>query len=238
LISVEANLEDGREASSRGDIVIVVDVLRFSSTAVVGLASGAEAIIPVKTIGEARRLYERNRKLVLAGEREGIKPKGFHLGNSPTEFERADLSGKTIIMTTSNGTAALESSKGAKSLFVGSFINARAVSAAASTFFTNEKGISIVLGSRRGEIFLEDFLCSGLLVSNLTDKTHQMNDEAIAARLAWMNVEHDLETFVRQASHAVYLGSIGYGEDVKFCSRRDVYDVVPYLKGNRLLNLA
>jgi phosphosulfolactate phosphohydrolase-like enzyme len=65
-----------------------------------------------------------------------------------------------------------------------------------------------------------------------------MNDEAIAARLAWMSVEHNLELVIGQAAHAVYLESIGYGEDVKFCSRRDVYDVVPYLKGNRLLNLA
>jgi len=238
LISVEANLEAGREAGSRGDIVIVVDVLRFSSTVVVGLACEARSIIPVRTVQEARSLYKRDRELVLAGEREGIKPRGFHLGNSPTEFKQANLSGKTIVMTTSNGTVALESSKGAKSLLVGSFLNAAAVSTAASTLSRDARGISIILGSRRGEIFLEDFLCSGLLVSNLANKNHPMNDEAIAARLAWMSVRDDLEPVLLQAAHAVYLESIGYGEDVKFCSRKDIYNVVPYLKADRLLNLA
>jgi 2-phosphosulfolactate phosphatase len=237
LISVEANLEAGREASSRGDIVIVVDVLRFSSTAVVGLACGAESIIPVKTIREARRLYRRNRKLVLAGEREGAKPKGFHFGNSPTEFRKANLSGKTIVMTTSNGTRALESSKGAKWLLIGSFVNAGAVSAAASRLSKDGRGISIILASRHGKIFLEDFICSGLLVSNITPQLDQMSDEAIAARLAWMSVEHDLKRVVGQSSHAIYLERIGYREDVRFCLQRDVYDIVPNVKRSRIVRL-
>jgi len=236
LISVETDFETGREATSRGDAIIIVDVLRFSSSVVVGLARGAKAFIPVKTLAEARSLYKKNRRLILAGERGGVKPKGFHLGNSPREFERADLDGKYVVITTTNGTMALENSKGAKWLLVGSFINARAVSNVASRLTREGGNVTIVLASRKGRIFLEDFLCAGLLASNITDERRQMSDEAIAARLAWMGAERDLKV-MEKGSHATYLEGIGYGQDVAFCLQRDVYDLVPCVKGSKIVRL-
>jgi len=235
LIRVETDLEGGREAGTRGDVVIVVDVLRFSSSVVVGLACGADAFIPVRTLAEARKLGKRNRRLILAGERNGVKPRGFHLGNSPTEFENANLKGKTIVITTTNGTAALESSRGARWLLVGSFINARAVSTAASRLSEDGNGISIILASRPGCIFLEDFLCTGMLVTNMADEDEKMNDEAIAARLAWASAENDFQEILMRSFHAVYLESIGYEQDVEFCLRKDVYDLVPHLKGDTIV---
>jgi len=204
---------------------------------VVGLACGADAFIPVRTLAEARRLGKKNRRLILAGERKGVKPKGFHLGNSPTELKNANLTGKTIAITTTNGTAALESSAGARWLLVVSFINAGAVSAAASGLSEEEKGISIVLASRSGNIFLEDFLCAGLLVSSMADEDLQLNDAAMAARLAWKSAEDCFQEVLMLSSHATYLESIGYKQDVAFCLRRDVYDLVPYLKEDAIVRL-
>jgi 2-phosphosulfolactate phosphatase len=237
LISVEPNLKAGLDASSRGDITIVVDVLRFSSSVVVGLAHGVTAITPVRTLKEARLLRKQNKGLILAGEREGLKLKGFQLGNSPSEFLRSDLDGKQIVMTTTNGTMALEYSKGSRWLLVGSFINARAVSEAASAISKKRKGISIILACRLGRFFLEDFLCAGLLVSNMTDRLTDMNDEAMAARLAWLGVKSDFRKVVRKSKHAVYLREIGYEKDVELCLQRDTYDLVPHLKKNKIIRL-
>jgi len=237
LLAVIPNFDMGKEASSRGDITIVVDALRFSSSVIAGLGSGAEAFIPVKTLGEAKRLYRLDDRLILAGEREGIKPNGFHLGNSPTELKQADLGGKTVVITTTNGTRALEFSKGSKWRLIGSFINATAVSAVASRLAGKEKDISIVLASRYGEIFLEDFVCAGLLASRIAGELEAMNDEAMAARLAWIAIEHDHERIIRRSSHAVHLERIGYGEDVRFCLQIDLYDLVPYVRGGKIVRL-
>jgi len=237
LIRVETDLKGGREAKARGDIVVVVDVLRFSSAVIVGLACGADAFIPVGTLAEARRLGKRKRGLILAGERKGVQPEGFHLGNSPTELENANLTGKTIIITTTNGTAALKSSRGARWLLVGAFINARAVSAAASGLSKDEKGIAIILASRLGSIFLEDFLCAGLLVSNMADEDEQMNDAAIAAKLAWTSAEDHFQEVVMRSSHATYLEGLGYKKDVDFCLRKDVYDIVRHLGKDTIVKL-
>ncbi|MBS7622863.1 2-phosphosulfolactate phosphatase [Candidatus Bathyarchaeota archaeon] len=214
---------------------MVVDVLRFSSSVVVALDRGAESIIPVKTLIQAKRLYNRDRRLILAGERGGERPGGFHLGNSPTELIRESLKGRTVVMTTTNGTAALEYSKGARWLLIGSFINAGAVSKKVLELSNDGGDILIVLASRSGRFFLEDFLCAGLLVSSVTGERDEMNDAAMAARLAWLTSSSDLEAAVKQSFHARYLKSIGYGEDVKFCLRRDVYDTVPLLRRNRIV---
>jgi 2-phosphosulfolactate phosphatase len=220
-----------------GEIVVVVDVLRFSSSVIVALDRGAKSIIPVKTLVQAKRLYNRDRRLILAGERGGKRPKGFHLGNSPTELRRATLKDKTLVMTTTNGTAALEYLRGAKPLLIGSFINARAVSEKVPELSRDGTGISIVLASNAGGFFLEDLICAGLLVSSLTGRRGEMNDAARAARLAWLTSSSDLEAAVRESFHAKYLESIGYGEDVDFCLRRDAYDVLPLLRRNRIVRL-
>lgn len=237
MLRVVPNLEASRETGPRGEITIVVDALRFSSSVIVGLASRAAAFIPVKTVAEAKRLYRSDKRLILSGEREGLKPRGFHLGNSPTEFKRTDLDGKTVVITTTNGTKALESSRGSEWLLIGSFVNATAVSAAASRLAENEKDISIILASRGGKIFLEDFICAGLLASRITNDMDTMNDEAMAAELAWIGAENDYERVIRKSSHAVYLEGIGYGDDVELCLQRDLYDLVPYAKGNKIVRL-
>ncbi|MEM4251511.1 MAG: 2-phosphosulfolactate phosphatase [Candidatus Bathyarchaeia archaeon] len=223
------------KARCRKEVVVVVDVLRFSSSVVVALDKGAKSIIPVKTLVQAKRLYKRDCRIILAGERGGKMPKGFHLGNSPTELSRANLKDKTIVMTTTNGTAALEYSKGAKWVLIGSFLNSRAVCKRVLELSRDAADISIVLASRSGDFFLEDFVCAGLLVSIVSRERGEMNDVARAARLAWVTSSSDLETVVRVGSHAKYLESMGYGEDVDLCLSRDSYDVVPLLRRDRIV---
>ena len=92
------------------------------------------------------------------------------------------------------------------------------------------------MASKNHTIFLEDFICAGLLVSNIINLTSKqdLNDDAILAKLAWSSAKDDLEKTILEGHHASYLESIGFNEDVKFCVNRDIYDLVPFVQGNRI----
>ncbi|MBS7654517.1 2-phosphosulfolactate phosphatase, partial [Candidatus Bathyarchaeota archaeon] len=110
-MSIKVNIEflakDSEKAAKRGDLIIIIDALRCCSSIVTALANGAEAIIPVKTLREAYRIHARNPKYLLAGERGGLKPRGFDLGNSPLEYTSERVHGKIILLTTTSGTTAI-----------------------------------------------------------------------------------------------------------------------------------
>ena len=104
-----------------GVTAVVFDVLRATSSMITGLASGAEAFIPVRTVEEARKLKLNDSDLLLAGERDGLPPEGFDLGNSPEEFEQ--IKGRRVVMTTTNGTVAIQAMKAAAKVLIGSLLN-------------------------------------------------------------------------------------------------------------------
>jgi 2-phosphosulfolactate phosphatase len=236
LIRVETDPRSGLKASLRGDILIVIDVLRFSSSIVTGVAAGVKQFIPVATLDEARKMHKENSNYLLAGERRGLKPKDFHFGNSPLEYNKSDLKGKTIIISTTNGSKTIEYCKNSKLLLIASFLNAHALSAYILDYLPREENISIILASKRHTIFLEDFICAGLLVSNIINSISEqhLNDDAILAKLAWNSAKDKLEKIILQSNHASYLQSIGFEEDVKFCIKRDIYDIIPFVEGNRI----
>jgi len=236
LIKVETDPKAGLQASLSEDILIVIDVLRFSSSIVTGLAAGAKQFIPVTTLKKARNIHKKNRSYLLAGERKGLKPKDFHFGNSPIEFKKSNLKGKSIVISTTNGTKTIEYCKKSKLLLIASFLNAHAISTYIADHFPKDDNISIILASKNHTIFLEDFICAGLLVSNIINSTSKQdfNDDAILDKLAWSSAKDDLEKTIRQGHHAPYLESIGFNEDVKFCVNRDIYDLVPFVQGNKI----
>lgn len=123
-ISIIRSVEDAREA--RG-LAVIVDVFRAFTTEAFFFAQGAGLVIPTLTLDEAHELKALDGSYVLAGERGGLKPEGFDLGNSPTEVLEADLTGKTVIHTTSNGTKGLMNTVNADEVLVGSFVMARSI---------------------------------------------------------------------------------------------------------------
>jgi 2-phosphosulfolactate phosphatase len=236
LIKVETDPKAGLQASLSGDILIVIDVLRFTSSIVTGLAAGAKQFITVTTLKKARNMHKKNKNYLLAGERKGLKPKDFHFGNSPIEYKKSNLKEKTIVISTTNGTKTIEYCKKSKLLLIASFLNAHAISTYIVDNIPKENNISIILASKNHTIFLEDFICAGLLVSNIINLTlkKDLNDDAILAKLAWNSAKDDLEKTILEGHHASYLKSIGFKEDVKFCVNRDIYDLIPFVQGNKI----
>ncbi|RLI24232.1 2-phosphosulfolactate phosphatase [Candidatus Bathyarchaeota archaeon] len=212
----------------RGDVIVVIDVFRCSSTIVMALKNGAKAVIPVKTVKEAIKLHEKNPDWILAGERMGRKPKDFQLGNSPLEYRREAVKGKYIILTTTDGTKAIEKSKGAEDILIGALINVSAVSKLALSIARSKgKDITLVASGRCGEFSLEDFLCAGKIAELMRGSEVEFSDSALAALLASRGAGRAIGEIAKRSYHATYLKSLGLSRDVDFCSRLDLTDKVP-----------
>jgi len=234
-IDVESTAQDAFRAVKRGDLIIVVDVLRCSSSIVNALANGAKAVIPVETLKEAYDLRERHPDFLLAGERRGRKPRGFDLGNSPLKFVREVVEGRTMIMTTTSGTEALVRCRGAEHVLVGAFLNARAVAEkAAEIAGRNGLNVSFVLAGEKGSFSLEDFLCSGAIASRFQDSRFGFSDKMLAAAFAFERVKNALSECVRKSMHAGHLMELGFERDIEFSCKLDHFDVVPVYRDGRV----
>jgi len=239
LVSLEFSAKDAVKAVQRGDAVIVIDVLRCCSTIITALAKGAEGVIPTKTVNEARRLHKKHPGHILAGERGGIKPRGFDLGNSPLEFSPQAIGGKRIIFTTTSGTKAIVLSQKTEWVLIGALLNAEATAEAALKIVEKEKsGISLVLSGREGKHFsLEDFLCAGLIVEKLPTDRVELSDAALGSWLAFQQSRRSLHETIQDGHHARYLKSIGFEEDTRFCSRVNIFDIVPIYRNGIIIPL-
>lgn len=154
-------------ALAPGGSVVVIDVLRATSTIVAALAHGAVAVYPCATAGEARELAAgRGGDRLLCGEADSLKIAGFDLGNSPREFTPEAVAGREVVLVTSNGTRALRSLPGgAGEVVLASFLNAGAVGRHLARAAAG--GVTIICAGTRGGFSLEDFLCAGYRESRI-----------------------------------------------------------------------
>jgi len=213
-------------------LVVVIDVLRASSTIVTALANGCRGFIPILSPDQAKekaQQFEKERVL-LGGEREGTKIEGFDLGNSPREYQREAVKDKTIIFSTTNGVKTLEMVKGAHRIIIGSFLNLQAV----CNYCTNYKGdISIICAGKEGSFSLEDTACAGMLIDslkNVLSDTCQESDANLTARLLYKKFGNNILEILRKSQHGRYLESIGLEKDLKFCSQLDFFHIVPVFR--------
>ncbi len=180
---------------AEGRAVVVIDVFRASTTIITALERGAKEIIAVPTTEEALALHSRMPSALLMGEENGMRIPGFHLWNSPSEIAKMDLSGRTIIMRSTNGTRALASATGER-VYVGAFINACAV----AEVLRGEEDIVIYTASREDGDAIEDYLCAGMIHSLLWDRpveTEIIREEIMespsAERLKALGAERDID---------------------------------------------
>ena len=235
-LSLYTHPDDLSDAEAKGKTVVVVDVLRASSTIVQACENGVARIIPVATVEEAAKLLstlERKRTL-LGGEREGLPIDGFDLGNSPLEYTSQVVKGKTLIFTTSNGTVAITRSASAREVVLGCFLNLSAV--VTHVISSRAKKVAVLCAGDLGRLSLEDFVCGGHVVDRILDETRAsavLNDGAVAAR-ALANALGDVGEAVRSSSHGLRLVELGFGDDVEFCCSIDKYVRVPIVEDGRI----
>lgn len=225
--------------------VVVVDVLRSATTVAAAIHNGARAVVPAASIEEALRIANSigRRDVVLCGERQGIRIEGFDLGNSPSEFTRAAVGDRTIVMTTTNGTHVLTSLPAAGSVYVGALVN---LSAVAKQLKTDDGEPLVVCAGRGGRVSVEDALCAGLLVEAYLKRNRgkkgsktvaELGDGAVAA-LALAREHGPVSTrFLRETAAGRALDKIGQGNDVKLCGAVDSIPEVPVLRDRQITGI-
>jgi 2-phosphosulfolactate phosphatase len=234
-VDLELWARDAGKAVGRGDLIIVIDALRSGTSVLNALTNGAEAVIPVVSLKEAYRLRSQHPEYLLAGERGGHRPEGFGLGNSPLEFTREKVAGKSLVMTTTSGTAALVKSQEARWVLVGAFLNAGAVAEKAEEITAKERvGVSFVLAGEKGGFSLEDFLCAGAIAEGFTAGGAGFSDKVQAALLAFRQAASDLTGSVMGAEHAKHLVRLGFKGDVDFACQLNVLRTVPIYSLGRI----
>lgn len=219
-------VEPGSLAARR---VLVVDVLRASTSMVMAVASGCAGIVPVADPGEARRrAAEAEGRALIAGERGGERIAGFDLGNSPCEFRTASVHGRLIVFTTTNGTAAILAARAAAAVGVAALVN---LGAAAAWAADHDGDVTIVCAGERGEPAVEDIVCAGLLVERLLGRAPgaRLTPQAAEARAVAARYADDVGRLAADAPWARHLERAGHAEDVRACLALDTVPVVPVL---------
>jgi 2-phosphosulfolactate phosphatase len=238
------------QASLRGGVAVVVDVLRATTVMVEGLAAGCEAIIPCGEVEEAREIAKGlpGGARLLVGERGGLPIAGFDLGNSPGDFTSEVCQGKTLVMTTTNGTRAILASLEAERLYVASFTNLRATSSELSVQFLKKEhrhSVHIICAGTDGHISLEDSLLAGALAAEIVRDTGRSteclfgNDEAHMVYRQWNNVHrtlerHALATHLSMGRGGKNLSGIGMRGDIEASSQIDRLPVVAMVERDPL----
>ena len=213
-------------------LCVVFDVFRATSSLVTALANGAEAIIPVGEIPEALALKRNSPAVLLAGERDGIRIRAaqtggtdFDLGNSPREFTKEKVAGKTIVMTTTNGTRALRSCAHGKTVLIGSFLNLQAT--ADHVLSTSPENLLVICSGTYEQTAYEDALGAGALCDLLWSKfdPRYISDSAKIARELYVIANKDVAAAASTSRNGTRLMGIpDLRDDVPFCTQRNIFN--------------
>ena len=212
-----------------GDFVVVlVDVLRATTTICTAVGNGVEAIIPVATHEEARELKEKG--FLVASEKDGVQLDWADFGNSAFSFTREAIGGKTLVYCTTNGTRALHLAKSASSIAIGAFIN---ISAVTEWLAAQEKNVVILCSGWKDKFCLEDTLFAGALTGRLleTDRFHTECDSAHAAKDLWDLAEGDVLGYIEKAAQRHRLKRLGLDDVIPYSFACDQVNVVPVFDG-------
>jgi 2-phosphosulfolactate phosphatase len=221
--------------SSPNDIYIVIDVIRATTSMAVMFDQGAARVFVAGTIEEAREAAQKIPGVLLCGERNVQPVPGFDYGNSPVQFSQVDLTGRELIMTTTNGTRAFYACPLDSTRLAGSFYNAEAVALKALTMAKDQGGnISLVCSGELDYFALDDAVCAGYLALELQRLQGQvipldLDESALAAIALYEAFEPPKVIDYCNSAQAVILG--GLPDDPPFCMRTSVSQSVPMVIG-------
>ncbi len=217
----------------KGKVVVIVDILRATSSITTGIAHGVKSIKPVSTLAECKDY--QNQGYVAAAERGGLKVDGFDLGNSPFGFMAENLEGVDIAMTTTNGTTAISKSIEARQIIIGSFLNLNPV---INYLKKQPYDILIHCAGWKGKINMEDSLFAGAVVHALSDYCTIISDAPKIVQALYLQGKDDLMSFLKSSSHVNRLIKLGLEKDIEFCLQKDIYKLIPVLKESHIVKMS
>jgi 2-phosphosulfolactate phosphatase len=226
-----------------GRVVAVVDVLRACTTVAVALANGAKNIVPLES---AEEVITRSKSFAradvwLAGEQKMLAISGFDAGNSPRDFSAAAVEGKTVLLSTTNGTATLVAMQGvgAREVVLASYVNFSATLTLLRAAARARTDISIVCAGRERQFSLEDAACAGRFVRHIVRRTAHadLNDAARACALLDRRYGDRLDALFADSEHGKALAAAGFAEDLVTCAAVDSYPVIPIYQDRQITKL-
>lgn len=240
-LDVHFGIQQVAAADVHNRVVVVVDVLRASTTIAVALANGAKAVIPVESSEDAitrSKTFERS-DVRLAGERRMLTIPGFDLGNSPREFTRSAVEGRTVLLATTNGTGALVGVQGAREVVVGSYVNSSPVLALLRAAARGAADVAIICAGHERGFSLEDATCAGRFVRGVIKRLANvhMNDAARACCLLDKRYGDAIGDIFADSTHGRALADAGFAEDLALCATIDSHAVVPIYADRQITKL-
>jgi 2-phosphosulfolactate phosphatase len=226
-------VEELDPAALESATVVVVDVVRATTTLVEALANGARGIYATPSTEEAVKLAQSlgREDTLLCGERKGAKVPGFDLGNSPREFTRDAIEGRRLVMSTTNGTRALAKGQHGARLLTCAFTNLSAVAKAVQS----AERLVVLCAGREGRFTLDDALCAGHLVRAVQgDRELALNDASQAAA-AWAGFRKPSRKFLEATEGGRTLLEIGLGDDLDVCAEIDRHDIVAEMRNQAIV---
>jgi 2-phosphosulfolactate phosphatase len=220
--------------ADKKSIVVVVDVLRATSSMCIAFEKGVEKMIPVSTVEEALEYRNNGLDYILAAERNGAPVKSFDFGNSPQVYLNMDVKGRTVVMTTTNGTKSINIAKKDHDVVIGSLLNLDAI---ANWLLAKDRDVIIFCAGWKDKFNLEDTLFAGalgeqLVASNLYEDSC---DALQASQVLWNEAKDDVYGFLENSSHRKRLAKLDIDSDVHFCLKANQTTKIPVLHGDVLV---
>lgn len=214
--------------------VVVIDIFRATSAITCALSHGVSEIIPVATVEEARQYKEMG--YLVAAERDGIVLDFADFGNSPFNFMRDDMAGKTIVYSTTNGTQAVQLAMNASQVIIASFINHLSI---VNYLSQHHQDVLILCSGWKDRFSFEDSVYAGALCQSLLETGNFITecDSAVAAMELWNLAKNDLMNFKEKFAHRHRLKKLGLDDVIEYCLTFDSADVIPVVKGNSIVKL-
>jgi 2-phosphosulfolactate phosphatase len=221
-----------------GRVVAVIDVLRASTSIAIALGNGARNVVPLESADEAitrAKQFDRG-EVRLAGERKMLIVPGFDLGNSPREFTREAVEGKTVLLTTTNGTAAMVGLQAARDVVVASYVNLEAVSVLMRTAARAGTDITLICAGREKLFSLEDAACAGRYVRTISKRLAkvEMGDGAFASTVIDRKYGDRLDQLFADSEAGQALADAGFATDLETCAAVDSCPVIPILQDRQI----
>lgn len=215
-------------------IVVIIDILRATSAICTAFEHGVEKVIPVATIAEANDYKSKGFKV--GAERDGIMVEGFDFGNSPFSYMGDQVKDQTIVITTTNGTQAIEAAKEAYKVVIGSFIN---ITALCDWLIEEKRPVLLLCSGWKNKFNLEDALFAGAVTDALTQKSDlfKCGDACLALKYLYQMAKQDPVKFLKHSSHKERLAKLNLKKDIKYCLTPDLTQIIPVLDKGALVQL-
>lgn len=215
-------------------IVVVIDILRATTAICTAFHFGVERMIPVATVEEATEY--KNKGFMVGAERNGIALEGFDFGNSPYSYMTGKIKGQTIVISTTNGTQAIEAAKTAHQIVIGAFTN---ISALTDYLVSQNRSVLLLCSGWKNRFNWEDSIFAGAVTKRLLNAgLHKTGDAALAMAFLYDESQKNQVRFLRGSSHASRLASMGLKKDIKYCFQLDQTSAIPVMEGKYLVKLA